>query len=83
VAWAPDHAFGDELIAGRAERRDLPAQLLGNVTGAVRTRTKLGHGAQIAFFHRRQAVEANAEKTFVQGHDGRLRGDFHITQRDR
>jgi len=31
VAWTPDHALGDQLAPGRAERRDPAAKLFGNI----------------------------------------------------
>src|SRR5690606_27269733 len=38
VARAPDHALGDQLVAGRRERGDLSPEPIGDVAGAVRPR---------------------------------------------
>jgi hypothetical protein len=83
MAGAPNHALDDQLASRRAERRDTTAQVVGSISRPVRTGTKLGHGAQIFLFQRRQAVESNPEKAFVQRCDCTGCRVFDVLKRER
>jgi hypothetical protein len=49
MVGTPHHSFGNELTARRSQGRHATMQLFGNVTGSMRTRTKLCHRTQIFF----------------------------------
>jgi len=82
MAWAPNHAFADQLISRRSKGRDLALQLLGNVTGAMRPCPQFRHRPQVAFFQRGQTVEANAEEAFIECCDGGCRCQIDVFQSD-
>src|SRR4029450_6113501 len=66
VTRAPNHAFCNQLASRRAERGDLPIELIRNVAGAMWSRAELCHGAQVPFLERSQTVKSNTKETFIQ-----------------
>lgn len=82
VVGAPDHAFGNQLVSGGTERRNLPVELPGNVAGTVRARPEFGHRAEIFLFGRGEPVEPHAEKTFIQRGDDGLGRHLHVLARN-
>ena len=49
-----------------------------DVTTTVRAGAKLGHGAEVAFFERSEAVKAHAEETGIEGGGGTLGGKLAV-----
>ena len=66
VVGTPDHTLRYKLIARRAKRVNLPSERLRNVARAMGRGSEFGHGAQVAFFRRRESVETDAKETFVE-----------------
>src|SRR5215472_5022208 len=66
VGWAEEHAFCDQSVANRRYRRNVSAHPIGDVAGAMRAGTQLGHGTQISPLGRRQTVKPDAEETRIQ-----------------
>lgn len=63
--------FEINLVSSGTERTDRPAENLGNVARSMGAGSDFGHGAKITFFQWRQAIEAHAKKTLVQGRAGK------------
>ena len=80
MAWTPNHALRDQLVPGRPKGSHLAIQLFGDVTGAMRARTKFGHCPQVSFLQSGQTVEPNPEETFVKRSNGFGRGLIDIVQ---
>ena len=81
---AIDHSFGYQRTPHRRDGSDASAQTVSDISGAMRSGAKLGHGSQMALFARRQPIEPHPEKARVelrQSLDHRLPGIFPVNRR--
>src|SRR5258708_30720971 len=70
VSRAPDHTFGYESGADRAQRLYRPFEFFGDVSGAMRTAPQIGHRTQVLLLHGGEAIETDPEKSLVKRRNG-------------
>src|SRR4029078_10998687 len=66
MAGTPNHALGDKLIARRTKRRYIAAELVGDVSRAMRPRAQLCHGTKVAPLKWRQTIEAHTKEALIK-----------------
>ena len=78
MSLAPDHAFGNQLLARGCHRIGLNPQGGGYIPGLVRPRPKLCHGPKITLLQNGEPIKPHSKKISIQMSDNSRLGGHHI-----
>ena len=82
VVGTPDHTLRYQLIARRAKRVNWSSERFRNVARAMGPGSEFGHGAQVAFFRRRESIKTDTKEALVECSNRSDRGYLDIVRRD-